>query len=279
MLSILSIDNSILTIQNKISQFSEKYLFQLENRYDLNEDCSFDDFYKIKKLNVYLDILNKLKEQKFQGSGYCIDESEYNLLVEKIIDITGKECKNLLDSIYIDNSKEDIWAFKNPFCRSYESWEKWSKFFCGQLQMELTLEEEKIPELMLEISREIISPNVLLAITAQKEVKNLNLEISRTVEESKLDFQLLIEELDECDLVETQYVDLVQVQGLSYDMIKVIYESGLSLVTDDKEVYLKTPMNTYKISDLSGKINLKYLEKFGIKPTITKDKLLEDYKI
>ena len=61
-------------------------------------------------------------------------------------------------------------------------------------------------------------------------------------------------------------------------MIKVIYESGLSLELDDGKAYLKTYIDRYDISEIDGEIDPSYLEQFGMQATINKKDLLQDYK-
>lgn len=275
MINLVSINNTIEKIINANSKFSFYTSYKYLYGYYMNEQYYSD---AINKLEDYLWVFKKLKEQLIFTGEACVSYDKIKSLNEQVNNIIGNNCNDIIPVIKIDNSREDDWVFKNPFCRSYESWEKWSKFYCGKLKLNLNIEEEKIPNLILEISREIINPDVLLSITAYKEANNLNLEINRTKEENKLDFKLLKEDLGELDLTEYNYSDLVLSFNLSYDIIKTIYSSGLSLEKKNNEVYLKTPMSSYKLNDLSDEVDFKFLEKLGLKTTTTIKNLLQDYK-
>jgi hypothetical protein len=120
---------------------------------------------------------------------------------------------------------------------------------------------------------------VLLAISVYTEArKNLKLEVNRTEDECKLDFKLLLEKVPECNLDLKLYTTLVKQHKCTYDMIETLYKEGLSLHIPNGVPELKTPVDSYDLTTLSGEIDPTYLERFGMKTTINKEDLLQDYK-
>lgn len=277
--NLRDLDEINLKIKNEVHKLSKSHLRLIKNRYscDLEYESSLKD--KISKLNTYYKILNRLKDQSLSGYEICLDKESLQCLIEKIIRIIGKNCVPELKDYCIDKSREDEWVVKNPYCRSYEDWEKWSKFLCEKLHLNISSETEKLTSLILEITQETITPNVLLAISAYTEVReNLNLKISRSDDEIKLDFKLLLEKIPSCNLNLNIYQEMIKNHKLSFDIVKTIYDEGLSLELTKQNVELKTPVNVYNLSQLSGEINPSYLKKFGMKTTLNKQDLLQDYK-
>lgn len=277
--NIKDIDETILNIQNKIHEFSYSRIVDLINRYTLNRGNITLIIKKIDKLFTYKDILVRLKERVLAGCDPCMDRKQVQQLMEKITDILGKNCKNRYCNIIIGESREEEWVIKKPYCRTYQEWEKWSKYICEQLDLELKFEIVKRPDFILDIVTQTIKPEVLLALSVYTEVRDkLNLEINRSEEQTKLDFELLVEKIPNIDLDLKVYAELVNKYKLSFDIIKTIYENGLNLQITTKGVEMKTPINIYNISQLSGTINMDYLKKFGIKTDIDKNNFLQDYK-
>lgn len=277
--NIHDVDEFSLKIKNEVFKLSKSYIGYLENRYscDLLYEQKIND--QINRLTTYGCILERIKDQFLSNNNTCLNSESFRCLIEKINNIIGRNCISDLVDYNINKDSEEEWVIKCPFCRTYENWEKWAKFFAGKLNLELNSNTEVLPNLILEISRKIITPNVLLAISAYTEVRNnLNLEVSRSVDEIKLDFQLLLEKVPSFDLNLSLYTELINNHKLSFDMVKTIYDEGLSLELCEEEVQLKTPVNAYTLSELSGNINPSYLRKFGMDTTINKKDLLQDYK-
>ena len=272
------IDDLRLRINNRINSLSDDNLRFLYNAYNPNVYYQAELDYKFDRLSTYEGILKNLKDQVLNGNDICLSRNSLQSLVEKVNNILGGGRIRYTD-YEIDDSREEEWVFNNPFCRTYEDWEKWAKIICGKLQLELNFETEKINNLILEITREIITPNILLAISAYTEARqNLKLEINRSDEEIKLDFELLIEKLPTFDLSLDIYVEMIKEHKLSFDIIKTVYDEGLSLQLGSEEVELKTPVNAYSLEQISGNINPSYLKKFGMETSINKKDLLQDYK-
>lgn len=271
------INNILLKIKNHLSTLSTRHTFHIKNNY--SADLTYENKLKddITKLLTYQSIFNRLKLQDSYSNSFCLNNESINHLFEKVISIIGVNCRiNSLD-YNLNADKEEEWVMKNPFCRSYEDWEKWVKFFCGKLNLDITVDKKTKENLILEISREIISPNLLLTISTYKKVNDeLTLRVQRTDNEIKLDFNLLTEKVDH-DLTLKTYTSLVKDCSMSFDMIQSVYAEGASLeVSNNNEVILKTSYNTYNLDNLGG-IDPTYLKKFGMNVTIDKDNLLRDY--
>jgi hypothetical protein len=149
--TIADLDEISLKIKNEIYRTSKSHIYYLSNRY--SNDLGFESkkYNKNNRLATYYDIIKRVKEQSLAGGEICLDRESLQLLVEKVIRIIGKNCRIDLLDYKIDNSMEDIWVMKYPFCRSYEEWEKWSKFVCGELKIEISSETEKRCNLILEV--------------------------------------------------------------------------------------------------------------------------------
>jgi hypothetical protein len=276
--SLRDLDLICLQIKNEQSKLSEKYLSELYRKYSNSATYESNIKNRIKRLSVYHSIIRRLKQQVLCGSSICLDRVSLQGLVEKITRLVGKNCHISNNDYLIDDSKEEQWVIKRPFCRTYEDWEKWAKYFAGKLKLELKTETEQLNKLILEISRETITANVLLALSAYTEAReNLNLEINRSDEEIKLDFELMLEKVSGFDLSLDVYVEMIKDHKLSFDIIKTVYDEGLSLDISGEKVQLKTPINAYTLEELSGEIDVSYLKKFGMDSTINKKDLLQDY--
>lgn len=274
---ITKINSLYVTLKNEINVFFTKKVFNLTNKYKNNLEYDSIINEKIDDLIIYSDILRRLKEQLLIGEKPCLTDHEFQLLYEKIINIIGKNCYQEDYDIFTNDSKKEIWLMKNPYCESYESWEKFSHYICKKINLELTVEKEKKKDIVFEISRKTIKPEVLLAISAYKTANKLNLKVDRTKEENKIDFKLLTEKVPEANIDFKLYSSLTQ-KNMSFDVIKTIYESDLEVVVEGNELLLNTPINTYKIDDFSDDIKPEYLEKFDIKTDIDKNNLMQDYK-
>lgn len=276
--NLIDIDKARLRIRNEVSSLSDKTVRNLKTGYGSGSECDYGN--KISKLNKYGEILTKVKNQALNGSEICLNTKDLQSLMSKVTDIVGKNCGNPKKVDYcIDKSREEEWVFKYPYCRSFEDWNKWSKFLCEKLNLDIDTEVIDITNLILEISQETITSNVLLAATTYTEkLKELKLEVNRTEEEINLDFKLLVEKVPGTELNLEIYRELIKEHKLSFDIIKTICEDGLNLEIESKKVFIKTPLDKYEITAMGGKINENYLESLGRKITKNKKDFLQDYK-
>lgn len=276
---IRDLDELRLKIKNEMCKSSKSHLSQLKNRYSSNLECESSFEEKSDKLFTYDRILEKVKEQTLSGNEVCLDRYSLQCLIEKVTNIIGKNCMVELCNYDIDTSREEEWVMKYPFCRTYEDWEKWAKYFAGKLNLELKSDTEQLNNIILEVTRETISPNVLLAISAYTEVRdNLNVEVSRSDEQIRLDFEILMEKVSGFDLDLKIYSELIKNHKLSFDIVKTVYDEGLRLNSDSGGCYLVTPLSSYNLNQLSGDIDPSYLSRFGMTTTINRKDLLQDYR-
>lgn len=266
---IRRLDEIVLLVKNKICEFADR---KLQNIYHA---APFKFTKEIEKLTIYLPILERHRRSLILGFMPCLCDYEMQCLWEKIVGITGV-CKTLIPDIQIDESGEEAWALKNPNCRTYQEWEKLSRTLCGEIDLQITTEQLRC-DIVFDISREVISCDVLLAISAFNEATELDMTIDRTQEECEIDYKLLIESIPHCDLDLKTYLEFIK-NNVSFDVMKVIYNSGLNLTFSQGSVAIKTPMNVVPLAQMAGNINVSYLEKFGLRPTKTKSDLLQDYK-
>lgn len=276
--SLADLDEFSLGMKNEVYNISKKRLRDLANGYRVDPLCNVRDTNTVKRLCTYLEAIRLIKDQEISGNGSCMDQETVQCLVEKIKGILGKNCKTPLSDIFIDDSTEDVWAMAHPHCRSYEEWNKWTKYVCGKLSIELKT-ETKSQNLIFEISRKTVTPNVLMAISAHVDARTLDMEITRDDDEVDVDFSLLSENVELLNLTKGQYNTIVKDNNLSYDIVKTIYDEGLSLEIDENNmVNLVTPVDKYNLADISGNITVDYLKRFGMEATINKNDLLQDFK-
>lgn len=108
-----------------------------------------------------------------------------------------------------------------------------------------------------------------------KEACDLGLKITRTEQECKIDYDLLLEKHN-CNLKYRTYLKLIKC-NISFNLINEALSSGLNLSVRSNTPYLTTPMGEYELCQLTPE-NINYLTELGKKVTITKQDILIDYK-
>lgn len=142
-----------------------------------------------------------------------------------------------------------MWLLDNPNCSGAADWEKLSYKICKGLGIEATLTKQKQCDITFDISRKIIPCELLYIINVANKACSLGYEIKRNKEECKLDWKLLIEKTN-CDLTLNQYNSLIN-QGMTYDMMLYVYNSGCSLDVNGNECCVKTTRGTaYTFNEL-----------------------------
>ena len=263
-----------LKIKDKLSELSAQEVSNLYTGYSARKERK--NYFKIQRLITYYSVLLRYEERlKWGDLDECKDCLDFESFSERVINLTGKYCGENTTDFKIDESKEHLWLMKSPQCRSYEEWEKWSKFFCRKLELQLEIERKEC-NLTFEISREIVNCDTLLAISAYRTACDTNLKISRTPEECTIDFKLLKEDITNCDLQQKDYDNLISA-NVSYDIIKNVYDAGHKLKVKGKKVYLITQLDEYPLDSFPSDINLKYLSEFDLKTALDKNSFLDDY--
>lgn len=258
-----------MNLINKISDYSIKAYNNILNLVPFKCDADYLILLKQVDLSCYS------KEELHQ----------YEQLVNSLI----FDCKESKDLIQVDDSNFDKWAKENPNCVGLDLWERIAKQIC--IDYKITLNVSRIdttcplPNLNitlkdltcnvgLEISRNIICPEVLTVISVNKYLCKTDFKITRTIDECTIDYKLLTEKYPFLNLTKKEYFRLVE-DKFSYKMVDCIYENNLKLQINNNKIYLDTNYNLYDIDSID-------LEKI----LITKNKgaklliqLIEDFQI
>lgn len=209
----------------------------------------------IEKIEVLISLYHVLVEENrniLLGGKPCLDCDDFQRLAEKVRKLTKAKST---DSLQIDRSNENVWVAQNPTCVSMERWQS----FCNKLLCDLKLDvkakriredcfdlkmstDKNVCDFTFEIVRNLIPCDVVLAVSAYKQVCDLGLKVCRTKEECKLDFEILKSETN-CNLDFKTYATLVDC-NLSFDVIKTIYENGCEITFDPEVTILEVDCDT-----------------------------------
>lgn len=269
-----TVDDVIYALKFKISALSADMLNQLVWGFG----CSPAEKLKLTKLNAYKEALERVWKAQYYKTTPCLTEENINDLIESAKNYINLACceNGRLDCV-IDTSDEEAYALENPQCQSYDSWNKWTKFWCGEIGLTIEL-EERACEIMFNIAKDIIPCNVLFALQVKKELCDLGFEVSRSEEECKIDWELLLHNT-ECNIEFDTYRHLVSC-GFSYDIIKSVIDAGCAIEVigeGECDINLVTITGKFNICEVTPE-NLTSVEKFGEKITVTKEQLSSDYK-
>jgi len=214
-------------------------------------------------LQKYLYILEDENRKAALGGNVCLTGKDKQSFIEKVTRLTVSCDINGRSDLIVDNSNEDVWIAQNPGCITREKWEKFSKVVCGELNIEVVSVEKRC-DFSFEIIREVVSCDVLIALSIYEQMCDLNLKVNRSEDECKVDFNILINEI-ECDLDFKTYKKLIDC-NLSFDIIKSVYENECSFTIGDDIPILITKLNSYPLSDFNLKDikNIESLGKFGV---------------
>ena len=275
-ITINDISELVYGIDKKVCKIGE------DNQKALCWNIGCTDFKVVNELTIYKDTLERYKTRLIRNSQPCICPDDLQCIIEKVLDIVPKSsCGECVESLIIDNSNLDEWVRTNPYCCSYEQWNKYSKCKCKDLELTIT-SEKQLCDFTFELETNIIPCEILYCAEVYKE-KHCELEykVNRTYDECKLDYKILVEKLPECNLEFKVYKELIDC-GISYDIIKEVYKNPtLSFVIDHQKddeckVQLNTTLNQYCFKDLAVPIEI--LEKNKLNINIDPDKISGDYK-
>jgi hypothetical protein len=268
-----SIDELTYKIKSRLS-----YLANLKIRnlfYGYHPEHYVDD--EINKLSVLKGSLDRVKKSFLHIQKSCLDDETIQKIVEKANKIVGKEsCPKKRADIKIGEEDLNSYLSKGPRCVSYDTWNEFSRFICGRIGFTLTAERE-ICDIAFEISRNIISCNLLYSLSVYKEMCDLKYKVNRTKEECKIDYKLLMEKNPTCDLEFKSYLSYVHKHNLSFPIIDEVYSSGLSLLEQDGEVFLCTALNNYNLMKIAPN-DLEELLNLGFVVELNKFDITADYK-
>lgn len=258
-----------MNLLTKISEFSNKAYNNISNLIPFKCDGDYLILLKQVDLNCYSkDELHK-----------------YNQLVNNLT----FDCKLAKEVVTVDGSNFEEWVKENPNCVGLELWERIAKQIC--IDYHITLNISKIDKtcplpnlnitvkdiqcnIGLEITRNIICPEVLTVISVNKYLCKTDFKVVRTIDECTIDYKLLSEKYPFLNLTKKEYFRLID-NKFSYKMIDCIYSNNLKLQLNNDKIYLDTNYNLYDIDSID-------LEKI----LITKDRgaklliqLIEDFQI
>ncbi len=244
--SYRSIDELTYRIKQRLNFLSREKLNNLFYGYK----CAADIDAEIKKLSTYKEVLDRTKISFLHIGKSCNDDETIQRVVEKVNKVIGKtSCPKKRADIKIDDSGLDRYMLTSPKCISYDEWNMFSRKICGKIGFTLTVEKQ-ICDITYEISKKIISCDLLYSLKVYKELCDLKYKVKRTADECKLDWKLLVEKTN-CDLDFSVYLSYVRKHNLSYPILEQIYAAGLSLTTIEDDIVLCTPLNNYSLSQIT----------------------------
>ena len=254
----------------KLCEYADKLI--REKRF--GHKCEEDICGKVEKLTGLIEVLESENKKRLQGHQPCLNCNSLQTLREQIISIVGVNCGLGYTDCEIDESGKEEWTLNNPRCASFEDWEKASYWFCDKLDLRLKIPAEEVCNLTLALKKEIISADILLVAKVIDQVNKLELKVSRSIDECKIDFKLLHSKV-ECNLDLKTYIKLIE-NNISFDLIRTVYENNLELKLSTEDVpQIKTPLGDFAICDISP--DMDSAKEFGINPTKTIEDLMGDY--
>ena len=245
--SYRSIDELTYRIKQRLNFLSREKLNNLFYGYK----CAADIDTEIKKLSTYKEVLDRTKISFLHIGKSCNDDETIQRVVERVNKVIGKtSCPKKRLDIKIDDSGLDRYMLSRPACISYDSWNTFSRKICGKIGFTLTAERQTC-NVMFEISSKIIPCDLLYSLSVHRELCNTRYKVKRSAAECKLDWKLLLEGNNSCDLDFKTYMCYVKDDNLSYPIIDKVYKSGLSLAKVDGETILCSPLDNYKLTEIT----------------------------
>lgn len=266
------IDELSFKVKEKLQNLSSKKLAHLFYGYNCEEDID----YKINQAGILLKSLIRIKVSFLHIQTYCLPDDRVQAIIEKAIKFAGKTpCPKNRRDLNIDSSQINSYLLQGPKCVTYDTWNKFSSFLCGKLGFKLKVEKE-ICDISFDITRNIVSCNLLYSLLVKKELCDLGYSINKTDLDCKIEYKLILEKYPKCDLEFKTYLSFVRNHNLSYPIFKEVYESGLTLLEKDGDAFLCTPINNYKLAEITPS-NLEELLNAGYVITLNKHDIKQDY--
>jgi hypothetical protein len=238
----------------------------------------------------YLSILEDEQHKIALGGKSCLSNYNRQKLAEKVRQKT-RYC-NIYERVDVIKDKSGLanWEISNPFCVARERWEKIAKTICAAFNLEIAINAatngDALCNISLEIVKESISCDLIVAISVYHEMCELNFSVSRTEQECALDFEMLLEKTD-CDLSFDAYKALIEC-NLSFDVLKAAYDAGCTFNIGDPISLTTSTGITYELSELKlkNKPDIEAINSLGINltnsefvkdPEMFMKKLKQDY--
>lgn len=266
------VDELTYKLKDKLNPLLDKKIKSIKFKYFCDEDIDS----QINEINLFIRSLNRIKTSFLHIKRYCLPEDVVQAIIEKALKIAGKApCPKNRKDINIDGSLLNSYLMSGPRCVTYDTWNKFSSYLCGKLGFSIKAEKEKC-DLTFEITRNIVSCNLLFALSVRKELCNLGYTVKKTKDECKIEYKLFLERNPNCDLEYKMYANFVNNHQLTYPIINEVYESGLSLIEVDGEAVVCTPINNYKLTEITP-TSLQELLDAGFVVTLNKQDIKQDF--
>ncbi len=265
------LDDLVYRLKEHLSALATKKVGNYRYGYYCGENLDKE----IKEATTLKKSLSRIKLSLLRGTS-CLDDETIQKIVEKAIKIVGKDScpTDYREDLSIDTTGINAYLLKGPRCVTYDSYNKFSSFICGRLGLTVTAEVEKC-NVSFAITRKIISCNLLYALKVRKEMCDTGFKVKATKDQCKIDYKLLLEKTG-CDLEYKTYLSFVNKHNLSYPIIEEVYKSGLTLAEVEDDVVLCTPLNNYKLTEITP-TSLEELLNAGFVVELNKHSLKEDY--
>lgn len=176
---------------------------------------------------------------------------------------------------------DEYYILKNPKCNSYEDYERAAKRYCYEIGVEVK-RQDQVCNFTLDIVRSTIPCELIYSLGVVQKACNLGYSVMSTAAQCKAQWQILVTE-DNCDIPFNIYSKAVN-KGITYDIVKDIYNSNLSLTTnDDGRLVLKGGTANYLLEDFDFSnfitSNPDLYDKFHTEPLVLVEKILADYDL
>ena len=254
-LDIEKIREYIYGIDKKISEYNQSSICISDWGYA----CKPVTLEQFEKLMIFREYINHYYQSLKLNCDFGICPNE----IQKILEVTSKlidlnfHINEDFSNVKIDDSQFDEWVLNNPYCVSYEDWEKCLIKICPKVGIEVTDVKAVCNFMYGIISTQITCIEKLLYTFDVIELarKNKCFDISINTNNCKLDYETIVEK-HKCDLDFNTYISLINC-NLSSKAIDNLLESNLDLGFDSKNnnpiVYLNG--NSYNLTDI--KVTLK----------------------
>lgn len=266
-----TLDDLVYKLKEYLSELSARLVSNYKYAYHCTEDLRSC----IKKAEILKESLSRIKLSILRGDS-CLDDETIQKIVEKVIKIVGKDScpTDYRQDITIDASGVNAYLIKGPRCVAYDSYNKFASFICGKLGLTLSAERSQC-DITFSITRKMISCNLLYALKVRKEMCDMGYKVKSNKEQCKIDYKLLLENT-KCDLEFKTYLSFINKHNLSYPILNEVYKSGLTLLEVDDDVVLCTPLNNYKLTEITPS-SLEELLNAGFVIELNKHDLKSDY--
>lgn len=282
--SIIDLDQLILQIKMAEYGFAEK----LKNALYYKYDCGPKVETQLKKLHAYRYHLEDEQVNLSMGGSGCLDCNELQLMSEQLADIIAScSVDGPRSDLKVDKTFVDGWIIQNPYCVAREKWEYLSYAVLCNLQMDIEVEKQQACNITMDIIREDIKCDIVMALEVYRQVCDLNMTLDVTPQQCQIEFNLLIEDYD-CtegmslhaeklgnEITLQEYTALVKA-NISPSIIAAVYESGCCLSVEDEQVILNTKTGSFPLNNIkfTGKPEIEILADYGV--DLTQSKYLQD---